>query len=252
MRQPTFMLYGLLWTCLLWACGPSLPEEVAAAYEALPASLDFNQHVKLILSDKCYACHGPDEAKIKAGLQLHTAAAAYAELPESPGTYAIRPGKLRQSQAVQRLLATDPGEVMPPPESHLTLSPYEKAVLIKWIETGAVYQPHWAFIRPEQPPVPDIATPDWAVNPIDHFVAQRLEREGLRPSPAADKARLLRRVSLDLTGLPQPGKPGGLSGRSLRRGLRKTGRCLAGLAALRRADGDGLAGCGALCRHPRL
>ena len=202
MQSRTFTLCGLMWACWLWACGPSLPGEVALAYEALPASLDFNRHVKPILSDKCYACHGPDEAKIEAGLQLHLAATAYAELPESPGKYAIRPGKLRQSEAFHRILASDPGEVMPPPPSHLSLSPYEKAVLIKWIETGAAYQPHWAFIKPERPPVPEVQAPAWPVNPIDFFVAQAREREGLQPSPPAGKATLLRRVSLDLTGLP--------------------------------------------------
>lgn len=123
--------------------GPELPQEVAAEYEALPKTLDFNQHVKPILSDKCYLCHGPDAGNIKGGLQLHSAEAAYAELPENPGKVAIKPGNLNKSEFFHRIMTDDPEMVMPEPSSHLSLTEHEKAVLIKWIEDGAEYKDHW-------------------------------------------------------------------------------------------------------------
>ncbi|GAB2792251.1 DUF1553 domain-containing protein [Rhabdobacter roseus] len=193
----------LLWLVLAFAaCRPELSDEVAAAYEELPEALDFNQHVKPILSDRCYACHGPDKAKQQADLRLDLSEFAYAELPKSPGKRAIVPGSLRRSEVFHRICSTDPDYVMPTPESHLTLTPHEKAVLIKWIEDGAEYKDHWAFIKPEKPKVPTPKRKDWARNPIDAFVLKRLEAERLEPSPEADRETLLRRLSLDLTGLP--------------------------------------------------
>ena len=184
----------------LWGCGPSLPDEVAEA--RIPAQIDFNFHVKPILSDRCFACHGPDEKSREAGLRLDTEAGAYAALTEGPG-HAIVPGKPGKSAVVDRILTADPGEVMPPPEAKLPpLSPQEKAILIRWIEQGAPYAPHWSFRPVQQPEVPPVQETGWVRNPIDHFVLARLEREGLSPSPEAPKEILLRRASLDLTGLP--------------------------------------------------
>ncbi|WP_255416090.1 DUF1553 domain-containing protein [Reichenbachiella sp. MSK19-1] len=185
----------------LSACQPDLPEEVAVAYQSLPQELDFNVHVKPILSDKCFACHGPDKGKIVAGLQLHEATTAYAELPESPGKYAIVPGSLAKSEVAHRILSSDPEVIMPNPESNLKLTANEKAILVKWIEEGAVYKPHWAFEAPKEVALPATGQ-QWATNAIDRFISARLEQEGLTPSPQADKELLLRRVSLDLTGLP--------------------------------------------------
>ena len=184
------------------SCGPDLPEDVSVAYEDLPKKLDFNQHVKPILSDKCYLCHGPDKAKISAGLQLHSPETAYAELPETPGKVAIDPGSLKNSEMFHRILSDDPNIIMPTPESHLNLTAREKAVLIKWIEDGAEYKDHWAFITPEKPEIPKVDNDKLVQNPIDNFVLYELENNDLSFSPEAEKEILLRRISFDLTGLP--------------------------------------------------
>ncbi len=191
-----FLLFSLA------ACSPELPEDVQAAYEELPEALDFNIHVKPILSDKCFACHGPDLAAQKAGLSLHTAEFAFASLKDSPGKVAIKPGSLRNSELFHRIISEDPEYQMPSKESNLTLSPREKAILIKWIEDGAEYKKHWAFITPEKPELPKVKDKTWPKNPIDQFVLSKLESEGISPSPEADKETLLRRLSLDLIGLP--------------------------------------------------
>lgn len=196
-----YSFYGLA-TCLLFACNPELPAEVAQAYEQLPEKVDFNLHVKPILSDKCFACHGPDQAKRKAGLRLDLSEAAFDELPESPGKKALVPGDLSHSQVFHRILSADPETVMPPPEFNVNLSDYEKAILVKWIESGAGYKPHWAFTQPEKREVPAVVANAVTHNPIDNFILKQLTQEGLQPSPPADQELLLRRVSLDLTGLP--------------------------------------------------
>lgn len=187
---------------LIAACSPELPEEVQAAYDELPESLDFNIHVKPILSDKCFACHGPDLAAQKAGLSLHTAEFAFAVLKDSPGKVAIKPGSLRNSELFHRIISDDPAYKMPSKESNLSLSSQEKAILIKWIEDGAEYKKHWAFIPPEKPMPPRVKDKNWPKNLIDQFVLSKLEAEGLTPSPEADMETLLRRLSLDLIGLP--------------------------------------------------
>lgn len=187
---------------LLFACSTQLPDDVAEAYNALPDKLDYNLHVKPVLSDKCFACHGPDKAKQKAGLRLDVRENAVAELPDSPGKFAIDPGDPDGSEMVHRILSNDPAYLMPLPESHLTLSAKEKAILIKWIDEGAEYKPHWAFVKPVLPDVPSGRYDAKAENEIDRFIFHKLESEGLAPSPEADRELLLRRVSLDLTGLP--------------------------------------------------
>jgi len=182
---------------------PKLPAGIAADYRQLAQHLDYNIDVKPILSDKCFACHGPDKAKQKAGLRLDQPASAFGELPESPGKVAIRPGKPESSELFHRILSEDVEYKMPTPASHLSLNSREKAVLIKWIKDGAEYKPHWAFVKPLAAPLPEIKDPHWtARNPIDRFILDRLAREKLQPSPEAGKELLLRRVSLDLTGLP--------------------------------------------------
>ncbi len=187
---------------ILISCSPELPEDVAEAMELVPHELDYNQHVKPILSDKCFACHGPDKNKQKAGLRLDVANAAYDELPETPGKYAIDPGSLRNSEVFKRIISSDPDYVMPTPESHLSLTAYEKAILIKWIDEGAVYKPHWAFVAPEMPKIPEVDNSKFVRNPIDNFILSKLKEKKLTPSPEADKELLLRRVTFDLTGLP--------------------------------------------------
>lgn len=184
------------------SCSPELPEDVEVAMKELPDKLDYNQHVKPVLSDKCFACHGPDKAKQKGGLRLDMAESAFQKVSKNSGRNAIDPGDLADSEFFHRIISADPEYMMPTPESHLSLTAREKAILIRWIEDGAEYKPHWAFVKPEQPEVPDTGHDDLAVNPIDHFIFKKLEEEKLRPSAQADKEMLLRRLSLDLTGLP--------------------------------------------------
>ncbi|MDO6803252.1 DUF1553 domain-containing protein [Wenyingzhuangia sp. 1_MG-2023] len=189
-------------TFLIISCGAKIPEEVKIVYKDLPNKLDFNQDVKPILSDKCFLCHGPDKGKISAGLQLHTAKTAYSELPETPGKFAITPKSLKNSEVFYRIISDDPKQIMPTPGSHLTLSNYEKAVLVKWIEQGAEYKEHWAFEAPTKPETPKVKNKELIHNDIDNFVLAKLEQKKLTPSKIADKEILLRRASLDLIGLP--------------------------------------------------
>ena len=197
-----FILMLSITSLLLYSCSTDLPEDVALAYKDLPDDVDYNLHVKPVLSDKCFACHGPDEAKRQAKLRLDMQENAYATLPENPGNVAIDPGDPHGSEVFHRILSSDPEYMMPAPESHLTLSAREKAILIKWIEDGAQYKPHWAFVKPERPVVPQVSKNAWVVNPVDNFILQKLGEEKMESAPPADKEILLRRVSLDLTGLP--------------------------------------------------
>ncbi|AKP51527.1 DUF1553 domain-containing protein [Cyclobacterium amurskyense] len=187
---------------LLVGCGWEKPEAIQQAYKDLPEAIDFNYHVKPILSDKCFACHGPDAANQEADLRLDLEEFAFAALKSNSSHYAIVPGKPGKSEVVNRILTEDKELMMPPPESNLSLSVAEIATLTKWIEQGAKYKPHWSFIPPETPNVPDIENKDWANNEIDHFVAAKLKSKNLNPSEKANKENLIRRVSFDLTGLP--------------------------------------------------
>lgn len=194
----------LLVVCLgvaLLSCDQKVPEEISEDYQKLPEKIDFNYHVKPILSDKCYHCHGPDQNSRKANLRLDTEEGAFASLRE--GGHAFVAGSLSKSIALQRILSADSGFRMPPPGSNLSLSKQEMATLIKWVEQGAEFKKHWSFIPPEKADVPDDLPSGWkAVNEIDHFIQERLQSQGLQPAPEADKERLLRRVTMDLTGLP--------------------------------------------------
>ncbi|CAH1000904.1 hypothetical protein LEM8419_01943 [Neolewinella maritima] len=185
---------------LLTACGPDLKEGVAEAYATLPQDIDFNFHVKPILSDRCYACHGPDARRQQADLRLDTPEGAYASLSSGHGV-AIKPGKPAASEMIARINSEDPELVMPTPESNLSLSDYEIAVLTKWVEQGAEYKAHWAFVAPTSPTVP-AAGEGWATNDIDRFVAAKLSLENVAPSQEAERPYLIRRAYFDLTGLP--------------------------------------------------
>ena len=191
----------LLLTLCLIGCQSDLPRDVAQAYKDLPAEVDFNFDVRPVLSDRCYACHGPDAAAREADLRLDTEEGAK-ELALEDGGFAVVAGDAAQSAVVQRILHTDPQEVMPPPESNLVLSAREKAILTKWVEQGAEWKEHWAFIAPQKPTPPKVRNASWTKNEIDAFILARLKQEKLKPSPEADKVTLLRRVTLDLTGLP--------------------------------------------------
>lgn len=178
-----------------------LPDDVAAEMNTLVAPVDYTYDVKPILSDRCFACHGPDANHQKADLRLDVAEVAYKKEAES-GLRAIKPGKPGKSELVHRILSADPDIVMPTPESHLSLTAREKAILIRWVEEGAEYKPHWAFTKVESPGVPKVKNEAWVKNDIDRFILKKLEDKHIKPSAEASKTTLLRRVSLDLTGLP--------------------------------------------------
>ncbi|MFK8162778.1 MAG: DUF1553 domain-containing protein [Lewinella sp.] len=172
-----------------------------AAYETLPATVDFNQHIRPILSDRCWSCHGPDQNARQAALRLDTKAGAFAALSSGNG-FALKSGSAAKSEAIARMLHTDPELQMPPPESQLKVSPREIALLTKWIDQGAKWKDHWAFLPIEGQNLP--VNPDGytAANDIDHFINERLRQENLPANGRADDERLLRRLYLDLTGLP--------------------------------------------------
>ncbi|WP_461131545.1 DUF1553 domain-containing protein [Spirosoma aerophilum] len=186
----------------LQSCGVDKPAEIAQLDDKLPETIDYNLHVKPILSDKCFFCHGPDKNSQKAGLELATPEGAMAALKKAKGKHAIVPGDLANSEVYHRIVTTDEHDMMPPKASNRVLTTYEKAVLVKWIEQGAEYKPHWALINPQPSALPTVTDTKWPKNPIDYFILNKLEEKGLKPSPEADKETLLRRVTLDLTGLP--------------------------------------------------
>ena len=174
---------------------------LAAVAATSAQEVSFNRDVRPILSDKCFVCHGPDAQNRKTPLRLDTAEGAAVAL--SGGGRAIVPGDPNVSVLIERVKTDDPIRRMPPAyEGHDKLSDRDITTLERWIEQGGEFEGHWAFVAPERPEVPQVERPTSVRNPVDAFVLQGLERAGLEPSPAADKARLIRRVSLDLTGLP--------------------------------------------------
>jgi hypothetical protein len=195
-------LLGLLLVSLLAGCGSPDRSAQVEQVTGLPDQVDFNLHVKPILSDRCFACHGPDANSREADLRLDTEEGAFAALGEKQNYHPIVPGKPWRSELFRRIISIDPETVMPPATSNLELSDYEIAVLKKWIEQGAPWKKHWSLIPPEKQEVPAVKNQSWPRNDIDRFVLARLEREGLQPAAEASKEQLLRRVTLDLTGLP--------------------------------------------------
>jgi mono/diheme cytochrome c family protein len=170
-----------------------------AAAAAAPKAVEFNRDIRPILSDNCFQCHGPDQARRKANLRLDVEANAKGDLD---GVHPITPGKLDESEVYRRITSADSDEHMPPPASGKKLSPAQIELITRWIREGATWQKHWSFIPPERPALPPVSAAGWVRNPIDAFVLARLETVGLAPSGEADKTTLLRRVTLDLTGLP--------------------------------------------------
>ncbi|MGV3587199.1 MAG: PSD1 and planctomycete cytochrome C domain-containing protein [Adhaeribacter sp.] len=173
-----------------------------ASEEKLPEKISYNFDVRPILSDNCFACHGPDANKREAGLRLDIAKEAYKALEENPTAHALVPGKPELSAVFQRISSEDTAMVMPPAGSNLKLTPREIKIIQKWIKQGAKYESHWAFVPPKKPAVPQVKQQDWPRNAIDYFILAKQEQKGLKPNPEADKERLLKRVSLDLIGLP--------------------------------------------------
>jgi hypothetical protein len=170
------------------------------AAEAVPARVAFNRDVRPILSDTCFACHGPDSAKRKAGLRLDTQEGALGK--RRRGGPVVVPGKPDRSELYLRITSTDETERMPPPRAHRRLTARQVEVIRRWIAQGAKWQKHWALIPPVRPAVPPVKQRAWPRNPVDAFILARLEGEGLAPSGEAERTTLIRRVTLDLTGLP--------------------------------------------------
>ncbi len=167
---------------------------------SLPEKVDFNFHIRPILVQKCFLCHGPDSSSREADLRLDTFEGATA-LREN-GIHAIVPGRPARSEMIRRIKHQDPNEVMPPPESNLSLSPREIELLEKWIDQGAVWKPHWAFIPPKKPKVPEVQEITDVANEIDAFILAKLDEKHLEAVPLANRNALIRRVSYLLTGLP--------------------------------------------------
>ena len=161
--------------------------------------VDFNRDIRPLLAKNCFACHGPDEGSRKAELRLDSFVGATSDLG---GRRALVIGKPDENELILRIESDDPNVVMPPPDSGHQLSDSEKQLLRQWIESGGEYNVHWSFTRPEKAALPAVKQTDWPKHAIDHFVLARLEASSLKPSAAADRYRLIRRVSLDLTGLP--------------------------------------------------
>lgn len=187
--------------CVVLAVSIGVAMRRMTAKPALTGKLDFNRDVQPILASNCFSCHGPDPEMRKAGLRLDLEESAFRKRPGKPD--AIVPGDPGRSELVRRIESTNPHQLMPqsPQGEAKPMKPEEIAILKRWVAEGAVYKPHWAFDKPVEPAMPEVQ----AQNPIDRFILARLNKEELTPSPEADKATLIRRVTLDLTGLlPTP------------------------------------------------
>ena len=163
-------------------------------------SVDFNRDILPILSDHCYACHGPDAGKRQGDLRLDRKEDAFKEL--ASGGFAVAPGKIDDSKLLARIATTDDDERMPPKEAGPPLKPAQIEKIRQWIAAGAEWKGHWSYLKVERPGVPQVSNPAWPRNGIDHFILKKLDEHGLKPSPEADKATLIRRLSFDLIGLP--------------------------------------------------
>jgi hypothetical protein len=170
---------------------------------AAEEALNFNRDIRPILSDRCFQCHGPDEHERKADLRLDLAGGDDGAYRHHRGSIAIKPGSPEESEVWHRIISEDEDEVMPPPEAHRKpLTKLEKQRIRKWIEQGAVYESFWAFVPPLEPSTVEVKNEEWSGRPVDRYVMRRLEQEGVSPKKRADRRTLIRRLSLDLTGLP--------------------------------------------------
>ena len=193
-----------LFPLALWiAATASAVDTSDNSQKKLPDQVTFNAHIRPLMSNTCFTCHGPDEEDNESGYRIDTFESAISTLPSDDSLVGIKPGELRASEVYARIMGTSDGEQMPPPSFRHQLTDYDKALFGKWIEQGAKYEQHWAYapvVRPEPPS--DGKYTNLVANPIDAFVLRRLEAEGIAPSDLADRATLLRRLSLDLIGLP--------------------------------------------------
>src|SRR6201996_4704622 len=174
----------------------------------IPDTVSYNFNIRPIFSDKCFKCHGPDANKRQADLRLDIPEQAYKALKDDPNAHALVPGDPDLSEVYRRITTSDSADMMPPVKSNLKrLNDYEISLVKKWIKQGAKYEKHWAFVPPKSPPVPEVKDKTWPKNAIDNFVLHKQEEKGFTPNPEADKERLLKRISLDLTGLPPDIEP---------------------------------------------
>ncbi len=201
MKKRLFLLTAFLGTLIL-AVASCFQKNSYFKKNSEPEVVSYNFHIRPILSDKCFACHGPDAKKREAGLRLDLAEAAFLPLRETKGAFAFVPGKPEQSEVFRRISSQDPDYQMPSPESHLgLLNEAEIGLIEKWIKQGAKYEKHWAFVAPIKAALPEIEDEQWPRNELDRFVLAKMEEKTLSPNETADKEHLLKRVSLDLTGL---------------------------------------------------
>ena len=164
--------------------------------------VSYNRDIRPVLSDKCFSCHGPDVSKIKAGLRLDLPASAFAELEKNKGHFAIVPGNPEKSELIKRISSNDPGIMMPMPESHLArLTTDEIKLFSKWIEQGAKYEKHWAFVAPVKEALPEVDNSKWVKNEIDPFILEKMEAKGFDPNETASREALIKRAYADITGL---------------------------------------------------
>jgi len=163
------------------------------------ATIDFNRDIRPLLSDNCFSCHGPDASHRKAKLRLDVEEGATSDLG---GYQAVAPGQPEASELIARINASDPDDLMPPPDSGKSLADEEKRLLRAWIQSGAPWAQHWAYVPPTRHPVPAARDASWPLSWVDDFIMARLEAEGLSPAPEADRVTLIRRLTFDLTGLP--------------------------------------------------
>ena len=195
-----FLFFSLI-PFFIISCSINIPSEVEVEYSSLPETIDYNYDVKPILADRCYHCHGPDEKTRKAGLRLDVEEVAFSKLQS--GNQAFSSGSTYGSEVAHRILKTNPDERMPPLESKLSLSNKEKAIILKWIEQGAVWKEHWSFIPVKKINVPNFNKNNKKIkNEIDNFIYNKLIKKDLIFSEIAAKEKLIRRVYFDLTGLP--------------------------------------------------
>jgi hypothetical protein len=164
------------------------------------AAVDFQREVRPILSATCFKCHGPDPETRKGGFRLDVREEALK--PGKSEKIAIVPGDISKSELVRRILTTDEDDLMPPPKAKMPLTDAQKDILKRWVAEGAEYRPHWAFVAPKRPALSEVKQTDWPRNEVDRFILARLEKEGLKPAEPADKYTVVRRVYLDLIGLP--------------------------------------------------
>jgi hypothetical protein len=199
-KRVSWQLFPLLATIAVLR--PGLPGTARAepGKTSAGARIDFARQIRPILSENCFRCHGPDVEERKAKLRLDTKEGAFGKLRR--GGHAIVPGEPSKSRLLARIGADDPYERMPPPQINKRLTREQIDLIRRWIEQGAAWSEHWSFVPPQRPALPRARRTGWARNAIDHFILARLEKEGLQPSPEADRPTLIRRLTLDLTGLP--------------------------------------------------